>query len=94
MKYEKLLNMLNQSLQPYDYERYRAVNPNLTVRMYEYLRENQCEWKILCGLRVKIRWENEILEEVKSRKGGEGYKLTTFYLNRFTPEEYLASNIW
>lgn len=81
-------------LQPYDYERYLAVNHNLTIRMYEYLRENNDEWKILCGIRVKIKWENEILKEVKNRKSGEGYKLTPYYIYRFEPEKYLALNNW
>lgn len=87
------LNKLGR-LQPYNYERYLAVNPILTIRMYEYLRDNNNEWKILCGIRVKIEWENEILDEVRFRKGGEGYKLTLFYIHRFEPENYLALNTW
>lgn len=86
---EEILGFEKQSFQPYNYNRYLAVNPNLTVRMYEYLRGNHSEWKILCGISVKICWENEILKEVKSRKEGEGYKLTPFYIYRFTPKEYL-----
>ena len=83
-----------EELQPYNFERYLVVNPYLTIRMYEYLRENNDEWKILCGIRVKIKWENEILEEVWYLKGDENYKETDFYKFRFEPEKYLALNNW
>jgi hypothetical protein len=40
------------------------MNPKLTRRMYEFLRENGCLWKIRFGKRVTIKWENEVLEPV------------------------------
>jgi hypothetical protein len=39
-------------MQPYNSERYKAVNPYLKKGMYEFLRGNGSEWKILCGLKV------------------------------------------
>ena len=82
------------SFQPYNYERYKTVNPKLTKRMYEYLRGNGSEWKILCGIHVKIQFENEELDEVWYLKGGEYYKTTDFYKYRYMPDVYLALNSW
>jgi hypothetical protein len=81
-------------MQPYNYERYKAVNPNLTKSMYEYLRGNGSEWKILCGLHVKRPWSNDVLEPVWYLNGGELYKDGVFYKNRYLPEKYLALTTW
>lgn len=76
--------------QPYNYERYKAVNPHLTKRMYEYLRGNGSEWKILCGVEVKIKYENEVLNEVWHRNLNGYYKESVFYKYRYMPEYYLT----
>lgn len=46
------------------FENYRDLNPNLTEKMFNHLLYNGGLWRISCGLRVEIPWENEILEEV------------------------------
>ena len=81
-------------VQPYDYERYRAVNPKLTKEMYEFLRGNGSEWKILCGLKVTRQWSNDVLEPVWYLNGGERYKDGEIYKNRYLPEKYLALTNW
>ncbi|MFE3869873.1 hypothetical protein ACFX5F_01390 [Flavobacterium sp. ZS1P70] len=81
-------------VQPYDYERYRAVNPKLTKKMYEFLRGNGSEWKILCGVYVKIQWTNEVLEEVWYLNCSGHYKNGEIYKNRYLPEKYLALTTW
>lgn len=91
---EELLGFQKQGLQPYNYERYKAVNPKLTKEVYEYLRGNGSEWKILCGLSITTHWGNEILKEVWYLKGGESYKETDFYKFRYRPEIYLALDSW
>jgi hypothetical protein len=93
---EKFMNEFNteHELQPYNYERYLAVNPNLTVKMYKHLRDNHCEWKILCGLRVEIKGTTEVLNEVWFRKNNNGYKQSEIYRFRFIPKNYLTLNTW
>lgn len=86
---KKEFNDWEYNLQPYNYERYKAVNPKLTKRMYEYLRGNGSEWKILCGVEVKIKYENEILEEVWHRNLKGSYKESIFYKFRYIPSYYL-----
>mgnify|MGYP000681081142 CR=1 FL=1 len=55
---------LYNNIEPYDYEKYKTINPKLTKRMYEHLRFNGVLWKVICGKRVEIRHANEVLEEV------------------------------
>lgn len=81
-------------MQPYNYERYKAVNPNLTKSMYEFLRGNGSEWKILCGLHVKRQWSNDVLEPVWYLNFGELYKDGEIYKNRYRPEYYLGLTTW
>lgn len=81
-------------LQAYDYNRYKSFNPNLTESVYQHLRQNGAEWKILCGLSVYTHWGCEILKEVWWLKNNSGYMNTEFYKSRFTPENYLQLDIW
>lgn len=75
-------------LQPYNFERYKAVNPNLTEKMYRFLRGNGTEWKILCGEKVVMKYENEVLQPVWYLKNDEIYK------NRYNPDYYLNLTTW
>lgn len=86
-KLEKVLG-LEYTMQPYDYERYKAVNPNLTEKMYRFLRGNGEEWKILCGEEVVMKYENEVLEHAWYLKNDEIYK------NRYNSDYYLALTTW
>lgn len=81
-----------EELQPYNFERYLATNPNLTEAVYTHLRQNGAEWKILCGLSVSNHWGTEILKEVWYLI--PNYKETEFYKFRFEPEKYLALDTW
>lgn len=87
-------DMLNYTstvwLQPYNYERYKAINPNLTEEVYSELRKMGAEWKILCGLEVNTHWGATLLKEVWFLKNGNGYMETDFYKYRFMPEMYLS----
>lgn len=95
---EELENSLgltyNKNLQPYDYERYRRFNPKLSEDMYKFLRINKAEWKILCGVRVTIKWSNDILDEVWYLNLNGKYKENYIYKNRYYPEKYLALTTW
>ena len=75
-------------LQPYNFERYKAVNPNLSEKMYRFLRENGTEWKILCGEKVIMKYENEVLEPVWYLKNDD------IYNNRYNPDYYLNLTTW
>lgn len=75
----------NFKLQPYNYEKYKSVNPNLTENMYSYLRENGTEWKILCGCQVRIKWEIDMLK----RNFSLMTKNRNVFLQRFSSENYL-----
>jgi len=39
-------------LQPYDYEKYKSICPELTVPVYERIRNNMAEWKIVAGIEI------------------------------------------
>jgi hypothetical protein len=93
-KLKKEMGIEPEALQPYNYERYYAINPNLTEDVYKHLRQNRAEWKILCGLGVFSPWGSEMLKEVWWLKGGDKYKETDFYKYRFVPEHYLNLTTW
>jgi hypothetical protein len=88
-QFQKDMGLKPNPLQPYDYERYKAFNPNLTERVYQHLRQNRAEWKILCGLSVSEHWGREVLKEVWELKCDELYKESAFYRFRYVPERYL-----
>jgi hypothetical protein len=39
-------------LQPYDFEKYKMINKNLTVEVYEKMRRRGDEWKIVAGKEI------------------------------------------
>lgn len=88
----KSMGLGERYIQPYDYDRYKAVNPNLTVEAYKHLRSNGSEWKILCGLSFSYPWGVEILKEVWWLN--ENFEDTDFYKYRYVPEVYLKLNTW
>lgn len=88
-QFQKDMGLKPNPLQPYNFERYKAFNPELTETAYQHLRQNRAEWKILCGLGVYSPWGSEILKEVWWRKGKELYKDSVFYKFRYLPDEYL-----
>lgn len=52
-KFNKIMGFkTTYKLQPYDYERYRLINPELTVAVYERLRKSGAEWKIVAGIEI------------------------------------------
>ncbi len=75
---------------PYMYENFKAFNPKLTKRMYEYLRGNGSEWKILCGIGVNMRYENEMLEPIWVLQ----FINKDIYENRYLPSYYLNMENW
>jgi len=79
-------NMLN----PYMYEDFKKVNPKLTKKMYDFLRGNKTEWKILCGVEVEMRYENEIM------RGNWmlGIVNEHIYKHRYIPSYYLNKENW
>lgn len=48
-KFEASIGMKPHKLQPYDYNKYRAINPNLTEAAYKICWKNSWEWKIVSG---------------------------------------------
>ena len=77
-------------LNPYMYDDFKAFNPKLTKRMYDFLRGNSSEWKILCGIGVSIKYENEVLEPVWMLQ----FINKGIYENRYIPEYYLNKENW
>ena len=88
-KFKKELGVPPRALQPYNFERYKKANPNLTEEVYKQLRLNGSEWKILCGLSVFTHWGNEVLKERWELKCDELYKESDFYKFRYVPQRYL-----
>jgi hypothetical protein len=41
------------------YEHYREINPELSLKMYNYLKGNGSLWKVSCGVGVRIKWDTE-----------------------------------
>jgi hypothetical protein len=77
-------------LNPNMYEAFRAFNPKLTKKMYQYLRGNSSEWKILCGIGVKIKYDTETLDPIWSLRYING----DIYEHRYVPSYYLDTNNW
>ncbi len=88
-QFQKDMGLKPNPLQAYNYERYKAYNPNLTEPVYKHLRQNKAEWKILCGLSVCSHWGNEVLKERWELKCGKLYKKNDFFKFRYVPEKYL-----
>jgi hypothetical protein len=93
-KFKQEMGLRPRLLQPYDFERYKKINPNLTEPVYQHLRENGSEWKILCGLAVFWPWGCEMLAEVWYLKFGENYKNTDFYKWRYVWQNYISLDTW
>jgi len=93
-EFKKSMGLKPRTLQPYNFERYKAVNPYLTEDVYKHLRQNGSEWKILCGISVYTHWGSEILKEVWWLKGNNCYLDTDFYKFRYVPEKYLELETW
>lgn len=52
----------NGKLEPYDYEKYKAINPKLTETLYRRMREGGALWKITLGRKHTDKYVNETLE--------------------------------
>lgn len=88
-KFKREFGVTQRALQPYNFERYRKTNQNLTENVYRFLRSNKSEWKILCGLNVFDDWGNKILSEVPHLKHDNLRKESDFFKFRYIPEKYL-----
>ena len=53
-----------QPTEPYDYEKYKAINPNLTPKMYDYLYHRRCLKAVELGKRIEFPFNNAVLEAV------------------------------
>lgn len=81
---------LHHKLHPYNYERFKTFNPELTKEMYNFLRGNSSEWKILCGVEVKMRYPNGWLKEIWYLNCNGSYKDGVIYKNRFDYDFYMG----
>lgn len=54
----------NKDKEPYNYERYKELSPNLTKKMYNFCYHNGSLGWIRSGKRIVMKYENEILERV------------------------------
>ena len=51
--FKKEMGLYNSTpLQPYDFEKYKMINKNLTKEVYSMLRDRRCEWKIVAGKEI------------------------------------------
>ena len=89
---DTLESLINSSLEltPDNFEFFREFNPNLTKEVYEFLRGNGTEWKIICGFEVKIQFSNHSLE------GNRDLMLANLkvFKNRYIPEYHLNPINW
>jgi len=86
----KKIHGFDNRLNPYMYEDFKKINPKLTKRMYDFLRGNKTEWKILCGVAVEMKFENEIL----LKNWLLGIVNEHIYKNRHNPNYYLNKENW
>jgi hypothetical protein len=72
-------------LQPFDYEKYRLINPELTVAVYERLRKSGAEWKIVAGIEILEfgEWGAVILPAIPHRNLGNFSANNRYYLQYF-----------
>ncbi len=56
------------------YSHYKEINPELSLKMYNYLKANGSLWKVGCGVGVSIKWDNERLAPVWWRNNEECFK--------------------
>jgi hypothetical protein len=77
-------------LAPYNFELFRRLNPCLTKEVYDYLRGNKSEWRIICGHKVSLKYSKNLLE------GRTDLTLANIniYNNRYSPEYYLNPENW
>lgn len=47
---------LDYKLEPYNYVKYKAINPKLSIRMYERMREGGCLYKIGLGRKHVVKF--------------------------------------
>lgn len=88
-KFKEMYGLTNR-LNPYMYEEFKKVNPLLTKKMYNFLRANKMEWKILCGVKVEMQFENEVLE----RNWILEIVNADIFKQRFNPSFYLNTKNW
>lgn len=90
MEDEDITIEFGYKLNPYMYEEFKAFNPSLTKEVYNFLRGNGSEWKVICGFPVLIKYSNHKL--------AANHKLMMANLkvfeNRYIPEYYLNPNNW
>lgn len=77
-------------LAPYNFELFRRFNPSLTKEVYNYLRGNKSEWKIICGHEVMVLYSNHFLEA----KSDLVIANKNVYKNRYSAEYYLNPENW
>ncbi|MBF2710008.1 hypothetical protein [Flavobacterium soyangense] len=78
------------TLAPYNFELFHAFNPNLTVEVYNFLRGNGTEWKIICGFGVRLKYSMHSLESNRDLTLAN----LKVYRNRFIPDYYLNPENW
>lgn len=78
------------TLAPYNFEQFHAFNPNLTVEVYNFLRGNGTEWKIICGFEVRMKYSAQFLESNRDLPLAN----LRVYRNRFVPDYYLNPENW
>ena len=61
------------SYEPYDYEKYRKINSELTEETYRHLWQNYSLWKVMCGKEVSTHWGLVLLKRVWWRDTEENY---------------------
>ena len=69
----------NINIEPYNYERYKELNPKLTKKMYNYCYHNGTLGWIRCGKKIVIKFDNEVLMPVWFLDTSDNWK------NRYLP---------
>lgn len=77
-------------LAQYNFELFHRINPRLTREIYNFLRGNKSEWKIICGHEVKVSFSNHVLESRTDLTLAN----VNVYHNRYSPEYYLNPENW
>jgi hypothetical protein len=63
-KFKNEKGLKSTALEPYNYEGYKILNPQLTEELYSSLRLNRALWKVACGKEISTHWGLVQLEPV------------------------------
>jgi hypothetical protein len=85
-KFKKSIGMKPHKLQPYDYEKYRSINPKLTEEAYKICWKNSWEWKIVSGKPIYNIYQLIVAPVWYLDSGNDIINRAKFYTNYYSKD--------